>query len=136
MAFLLENSWPRYQNFYLPLLRNHWLYIEKELKVVLFSLAWRNFEEILKFCWRFWSWSLSFQLKESVRHPVNGVFTRKRSAPLSKLSLELVKKSLMCGQNGWVYQAEDLRMGVNVWPKTCRWVIILINFTLEWVVFL
>ena len=25
----------------------------------------------------------------------------------------------MCGQNGWVFQAENLRMGVNFLPKTC-----------------
>ena len=31
----------------------------------------------------------------------------------------------MCGQNGWVFQAENLRMGVNFLPKTCGWVIIL-----------
>ena len=42
----------------------------------------------------------------------------------------------MCGQNGWVFQAENLRMGVNFWPKTCGRVIILIStFTWEWVVF-
>ena len=36
----------------------------------------------------------------------------------------------MCGQNGWVFQAENLQMGVHFWPKTCGWVIILIQFYL------
>ena len=94
MASLRENGRSQYQNFYLPLQRNHWLYIEKELNQVFVSMAWRNVEEILRFSWSDWSLSLSFQLKEFVWHPANGVFMRKWLVTVSKFLFALVKKSL------------------------------------------
>ena len=75
----------------------------------------------------FQTWKLLIQssgLKLSCLNAVEGLASLEDSKPRGTLPYWVILG--MCGQNGWVFQAKNLRMGVNFWSKTCGWVIILI----------